>query len=427
MAIQFNVLFLILCLWAGDSISYQRDGNGLTGWEHLSINKIMKSSNGNNKKLLIGSYNIAKGLVDSENNGTYKLTEIKNKIKEKNADILGIIETNLHGPKSRVIRSNPIKENEAVNELQIPGYDTIFPATWKLHDQARLIVFIRSSIPYKVHDLPQTQSDLPMITLIINNTEAIIFIYREYTGGISGLKDERSQVDRLSRMREHWNQMNLDYKDVTMMGDMNVDEHRLYEPGYQTKIVELLQDFKCSSGMRQLITQDTRRQIVNGILRTSLIDHLYSSRPELITSTSVSAITDSDHSCIWANKSSQAPKHYPKQIKRRCFKEFNVRGYLEDLQSLDLEKEIKDLSAEKAAEVINQKITELLDYYAPIRLIQNRNNYSPALSKETKDEINKRNEMRKEVYIDKNIGKLEEYKNQVKMVRQRINYDKKNI
>ena len=141
-----------------------------------------------------------------------------------------------------------------------------------------------------------------MITLIINKKEAIIFIYREYTGGISGLKDDQSQVDRLQRMRDHWDQMISEYEDVTILGDMNVDERRLYEPGYQTKVVETLQDFKYSAGMRQLITEDTRRQLVNGVLRTSLIDHLYSSKPELVSSISVSDITDSDHSCIWAKK-----------------------------------------------------------------------------------------------------------------------------
>ena len=53
------------------------------GWENKCINKIMKITNGNKRKLLIGSYNVAKGLIDSENIGTYKLEEIKTEVKEK--------------------------------------------------------------------------------------------------------------------------------------------------------------------------------------------------------------------------------------------------------------------------------------------------------------------------------------------------------
>ena len=216
---------------------------GLIGWEHQRVNKVMKSVNGNNKKILMGSYNLAKGLLDGENNGTYKLVEIKNKILEKKADIFGIIETNLHGPNSRVMRSNPIDKTDAINELDIPGYDVIFPATWEWHDQARLLVFIKSSIPYSLHTASPSQRDLPMITLIINNKEAIIYIYREYTGGISGMKDEKSQLDRMRRMKDHWVQISSKYSDVTVLGDMNVDEHRLFEPEYQTKIVETLLPF----------------------------------------------------------------------------------------------------------------------------------------------------------------------------------------
>ena len=156
--------------------------------------------------------------------------------------------------------------------------------------------------------------------------ETYIFIYREYTSGVSGLKDESSQVDRFSRMKDHWKDMIAKTKDTTVIGDINVDERRLFEVGYQTKIVELLQYFKYGVGIRQVIEEDTRHQVVNGIVRSSLIDHCYCTRPDLIISKSVSSITDSDHSAIWVRKSSQTPKHYPKQVFRRVFKNFNVVG-----------------------------------------------------------------------------------------------------
>ena len=139
--------------------------------------------------------------------------------------------------------------------------------------------------------------------------------------------------------------------------------------------------------MTQLVKENTRYQMVNGRLVTSLIDHCYCSKPELVKSVSVAPITDSDHSGIWVTKYSQIPKQYPKQVQRRVFKNFDIKGYLEDLQKLEIEKEIEGMDVEEAAEILNTRITEVLDKYAPKKLIQNRNNYCPALTEETKKEI----------------------------------------
>ena len=163
----------------------------------------------------------------------------------------------------------------------------------------------------------------------------------------------------------------------------------------------MLQDFRCISGMRQLICKDTRRQIVNGVIQTSLIDHLYSTQPDLIMTTRVAAITESDHLCIWAKKATKIPKYFPKQVIKRSFKNLDVRGYLEDLQRLDIVQKIRNTNAEDAAETLDEMLSQLLDQYAPKKLIQNRKNHCPALSQETKMEIKVRNRLRSQVYSQK--------------------------
>ena len=52
-------------------------GPFLQNWETLNINNAMKSINGNHRSLKISSYNLGRGLLDSENCGTFKLTEKK--------------------------------------------------------------------------------------------------------------------------------------------------------------------------------------------------------------------------------------------------------------------------------------------------------------------------------------------------------------
>ncbi len=85
-----------------------------------------------------------------------------------------------------------------------------------------------------------------------------------------------------------------------------------------------------------MIENDTRQQIVNGMLQTSLIDHLYSKQPDLIKSTRVDQITNSDHLGIWARKTTKLPQQIQKQIVKRTFKNLDIEEYLTDLNSMGI-------------------------------------------------------------------------------------------
>ena len=52
-------------------------------------------------------------------------------------------ESGLHGPASRVRRSNPITTQGILSNLQIKGYRIILPKTWQYHNQARIILFAK--------------------------------------------------------------------------------------------------------------------------------------------------------------------------------------------------------------------------------------------------------------------------------------------
>ena len=119
------------------------------------------------------------------------------------------------------------------------------------------------------------EHDLTIMTLVSNTNEVISYTYREYTGGVIGLSNAEAQVDRLNRTIKHWEDLGKQYKDVTLLGDINVDERKFYDNTYQRRIVELLHEYRGSSGMRQLVSEDTRKKVVGGVVRTSLIDHIY--------------------------------------------------------------------------------------------------------------------------------------------------------
>ena len=59
-------------------------------------------------------------------------------------------------------------------------------------------------------------------------------------------------------MKDHWKDMVIENKDTTIIGDVNVDERRLFEVCFQTGIVKVLQDFKYGFVVRQINEEDTR-------------------------------------------------------------------------------------------------------------------------------------------------------------------------
>ncbi len=70
-------------------------------------------------------------------------------------------------------------------------------------------------------------NDLPIIAIKAKKTkEAItnlVDYYREFTGGISGLKNQQSQADRLSRALELWKKVEQTGHDTIILGDINLD------------------------------------------------------------------------------------------------------------------------------------------------------------------------------------------------------------
>ena len=64
------------------NISTKTRKMGIKGNESQDTNKIMHSSIGNQRHLIIGSYNVGKGLFESDNWGSDKLWKIKAKIRK---------------------------------------------------------------------------------------------------------------------------------------------------------------------------------------------------------------------------------------------------------------------------------------------------------------------------------------------------------
>jgi hypothetical protein len=108
-------------------------------------------------------------------------------------------------------------------KLDIPGYKLLLPQSWYAHGQARVLVIAKEELQVKLRNLGNHNSDLQTliceIGLAKEKRTLVSFFYREFTGGVSGLRDMPAQVERWSRQIQLWRNLCGGNKDVICLGD----------------------------------------------------------------------------------------------------------------------------------------------------------------------------------------------------------------
>ena len=80
----------------------------------LGINKYARMVNGNRRQCYnIGLWNCRKGLIGESNLATEKMVEVEQFMREQKLHMLCLVESDLHGPQSRIRRRNPVTESQA--------------------------------------------------------------------------------------------------------------------------------------------------------------------------------------------------------------------------------------------------------------------------------------------------------------------------
>ena len=106
----------------------------------------------------------------------YKVHEVKQVVKQHKPFILGISECEL--------------KKEKIDEtcLKVPGYDILFPKSWKQHGFARVVVYVKKTFNYQqVCDLEDDLVQSIWIKGGQKNSKDIFFchLYREHLTGQS--------------------------------------------------------------------------------------------------------------------------------------------------------------------------------------------------------------------------------------------------
>ena len=379
----------------------------LVSWAYrsMSSNKLGRMINGNGRRgYNIGLWNCRRGLVRGEKLASTKMVEVKQFIENKRLHILCLVESDLHGTMSRYNRRHPLTTEDIHHNLEVPGYKIILPKSWQVHGQARVMVLAKEELQVKIKDIGTQNSDLPTISCEIGlgqeKKTIVNFFYREFTGGVSGLKDTQSQIERLSRQLKIWKTLCAGTKDVICMGDANLCALKWLDDSYEHKeLSEMIQNFLLESACSQLVKEYTRSEFIQGgVVARSCIDHCYTNVPEKVSEPEVIAIGNSDHLGIVVRKFTRVERSKPNTVMKRSYKSFKVEDFLTDIMESNINRAVTaHAELDKAAEIFEEKFRTTLDKHAPIKVFQMRKNYAPYLSQETKLLMEERKVLKEEM------------------------------
>ena len=358
----------------------------------LTNNKLFKMINGNKLSgYNIGLWNCRRGLLDSEKKPTTKMSEVKNFLQQYKLHILCLLEADLHGATSRYKRLQPLSLSDIESSIGIPGYKLLLPQSWYKHGQARVLVIAKEELQVKLRNLGNQNSDLQTliceIGLAKEKKTIVSFFYREFTGGVSGLRDMPAQVERWSRQIKLWRNLCGGNKDVLCLGDANLCADKWNEESFpQKELAEVTHNFLLDTGSSQVVNGITRTEVgPGGVLLKSCIDHCYTNVPEKVAVPELVHVGNSDHLGIVVKKISRAAQIKPKIIQKRSYKCFIIENFLNDVHESQLNEKITACDdLEEAAKIFEEDFRTILDKHAPIKKFQVRKNYLPYVSDETK-------------------------------------------
>lgn len=205
----------------------------------------------------------------------------------------------------------------------------------------------------------------------------IAFIYRHPDSTFDWYDNFLNTVDKAG----------IHENDVLLLGDFNLDLFKTHS-AWDCTIT--------SVGLEQLVDQATRTNHRS----STLIDHIYSNRPQTVTGVKVEDLSISDHSpivCSWVFKSPIKIKCGHTSISYRSFKRFDSTSFLADLHNTPFHCVYNETDPNQALELWLSLFIPILNKHAPIRRKRVKNKSQPQwLTQEIIEAMSLRDELKKQ-------------------------------
>ena len=318
-----------------------------------------------------------------------KMFEVKNIKKLEKLHIFGLSECELK------------KENFDEKILKIPGYDVLFPKSWNVHGFARTLVYVKKTLDYQqVFDLENDLVQSIWLKGGFKNGKKIYFChaYREHSSAIGNTIN--SQKDYLNILLAQWeaatsHNFPTEPNEVHVSLDMNLDflPNKWQRPSYRLcSLTNLVQNTCNTSNFTQLVTEPTR-YMYNSVTETtevSCIDHIYCNSKYKCSTPTITVSGASDHDIISYTRYTKAPPSPARTIRRRSYKEFIDLDFLTDMSVIDWSEVYTATDVDTATDIFTEQFVNVLNMHAPWIIYQQRKNFSPWISDDTKEMMKQR-------------------------------------
>ena len=317
----------------------------------------------------------------------YKVFEVKNVAKEFSPHILGVSECELK------------KETIDEKNLKVPGYDILFPKSWTTHGFARVIVYVKKTFSYEqVFDLEDDLVQSIWLRGGFKNSKKVYYChaYREHLS----TRPVGEQQDYLRKFLSQWEaaaeyNFPTEPNEVHVSGDMNLDTYkgRWLQNDYRNlSLSRLVQNACNTNNFSQLVSEPTRL-MYNSVTNTteiSCLDHVYCNAKHKCSKPTVTPFGASDHDIISYTRYSKEPPAPARTIRKRSYKEFIPEDFVTDLAVVNWSDIYSCNDVDQAVDIFTRKFRQVLNHHAPWIIFQQRKNFCPWITDETKELMQQR-------------------------------------
>lgn len=210
--------------------------------------------------------------------------------------------------------------------------------------------------------------------------------------------------------------------EIYFLGDLNIDWS-----SNNCSLKNKLQSIADTCNLSQVVTKPTRIFYnVDGTKTETCLDLLFTNATNLCSKAISICVGFSDHNLIAINRKTKIIKPGQKIIIKRMFKHFNEASYCADIRNTDWSQVLEEVDPELALKVFTDLLMPIVDKHAPLRRMTVRNIASPWLDAELKEYMKKRDQLKSEASLSRDIGIWERYK-QLRNFVTKLNRTKKRI
>ena len=366
--------------------------------DSIPVSKPVKSMK---KKIVIGTWNIRRGLVKREN-------EIVDLLRSEDIDVLILTETDT--------------KSFNTNAYKIQGYSTHIQLCENDEDLVRIIALTKENcgVDFNLRqDLMSRAFPSVWIEVIDKYRSKSIIggFYRQWS--LEGKLSIPEQVGQMEEFVTQINQAATPNASLIVMGDANLCASKWLSENYERKsVARPLLDCLEQNGLDIQdigMTYQADHATQAGILPCSALDHVYTSKVivDLVKTRKIQN-SATDHLPVLVDYNLDFKKRkFQHTVTKRSFKNFTKELWNDCLSQQDWldVSECEDVNG--MVEVFNENIKKALDLAAPVKTFKIRSNHRFGLSDSTKELMKKRDRTRNSINKATKNGKnvlLNQYK-----------------